>query len=343
MKKLIFIPIIFLFFTGKSQVTITDVNILNPGDSLFMGIDTLPNNSSILLGGTGQQTWDFSSLEEHRVDSVFLLHPDETPYYDVFPNSNETAFVKNDSMWVYLTKSANGLYTNGQILDIDDDGNKDTVIFEPQQLFIATPFTYNNIAYDTSRAEVKVSNLKLIVTVFMQDTADAYGNITIPLGTFESIRVHRTSVEIDSVFLHAGNDWVFASEDTVIRHEYSWWTNDSSAKFRLCDFKYNPQNNSIYDEISYLKENRFSGIKNIKTGTFAIKVFPNPSGGMFTFKNNTGVINKIEIIDISGKTIKTFTGNKAIVTVDLNKNSAGIYFAKITAGNKTETVKLVLK
>lgn len=71
-----------------------------------------------------------------------------------------------------------------------------------------------------------------------------------------------------------------------------------------------------------------------------IKVFPNPSNGIFNIENEGSTT--IEIFDILGNQITTQKANVGTTMVDLNGFTAGIYLAKITTeNNQTQTVKLI--
>ncbi len=74
-----------------------------------------------------------------------------------------------------------------------------------------------------------------------------------------------------------------------------------------------------------------------------IKVYPNPSNTFWNFSSSKGIIDSIEISDITGKTIfySHFTSNE--IVVDSSKFSKGIYVAKVTGNNVTQTIKLVKK
>ena len=72
-----------------------------------------------------------------------------------------------------------------------------------------------------------------------------------------------------------------------------------------------------------------------------IGIYPNPSNGIFSVQLGEVIPRKIEIIDLTGKTIYTkneFDNNKEIV-LNLSSISNGIYFIKIA----TETQSLVKK
>lgn len=76
-----------------------------------------------------------------------------------------------------------------------------------------------------------------------------------------------------------------------------------------------------------------------------IAIFPNPSSGIYNISSGDKAIDKIEIYDVSGKTIKTinnFSNSNSENKLDINEISNGIYFLKITSENQ-KTIKRIIK
>jgi len=342
MKKLLLLfAFLSLTVLSYSQITITSNDIVNVNDSIFMGIDTVPNNSVIDPGGTGEQTWNFTNLEEHDVDSIFLFHTDETPYSDVFPSSNIAAFILPDSMYAYLTKNTSGLFMNGFVVDITDNGEMDTIIDINSETLIATPLNYNDVILDTTKRELIFGNMKINQTSFRKDTIDAYGNMTIPSGTYSSLRMFSENIQIDSIFGYSGGNWNFIQENIDTTYEYEWWTDDASAKFYICSFEYDIEEDTIIGEISYLKEVRFSEINDISYNKNNI-LYPNPSTGIFTVNSNFNKIDFVKIFDYTGKTIYILHPKNNIFKINMTGKTKGIYFLRINSGKNNETFKFIL-
>ncbi len=343
MKKLLLLFAGLCFATiGNSQITITRNDIVNAGDSLFLYLDTVPNNTIISPGETGNQTWDFTNLEEHDIDSIFLLHPYETEYFSEFPSSNVAAFVVKDDMYVYLTKNETGLYQNGMVGDLTDNGEIDTIINSNSEAMIFTPLNYNDMTLDTVKRELVLGNMKVIQTIHVKDTIDAYGDITLSSGTFSSLRKFGQSIQIDSIYTYSGVDWVFVQKNIDTTYEYEWWTNDAKAKFFICSFGYDIVEDTITSDISYLKEVRFSDIKEVALSTNTL-IYPNPNNGVFTIKSNVNQIDFVEILDYTGKIVNILAPKNNIFEVDISGKSKGLYFIRINSGERDELYKVILK
>ena len=74
--------------------------------------------------------------------------------------------------------------------------------------------------------------------------------------------------------------------------------------------------------------------------THKLKLHPNPIQNYFSINTNK-LIQKIEVLDISGKSIKTFS--KSQNNYDISELIAGVYFLKVYTKDKLDTLKIVKK
>lgn len=72
----------------------------------------------------------------------------------------------------------------------------------------------------------------------------------------------------------------------------------------------------------------------------SIKIYPNPNSGIFTIESNE-IIDNIEIFDIQGKLIDTFTVNSNVSTFNLNVKQ-GTYSVKINTKNNITVHKIII-
>ncbi len=69
-----------------------------------------------------------------------------------------------------------------------------------------------------------------------------------------------------------------------------------------------------------------------------LALFPNPTKNTFTLKGELA-IEKVEIVDISGKTVITFKSSTTIF--DVSSLNSGAYFVRVQTANGTKTVQLI--
>lgn len=82
-----------------------------------------------------------------------------------------------------------------------------------------------------------------------------------------------------------------------------------------------------------------TGINNLVAN--GIEVYPNPTNGRFTIKNNVLKIISIEISDINGKAIQNYKFSTQNYQFDLSRFKSGVYFLKITTVEGSYTEKII--
>lgn len=91
---------------------------------------------------------------------------------------------------------------------------------------------------------------------------------------------------------------------------------------------------SLIRTLSALSTNDFESLNN------AIKVYPNPTSGIVSISSpENATIDKIEIVDILGKTVSVKTNNTS--QIDISEFSNGVYIFKIFAGETVLNRKVI--
>lgn len=78
----------------------------------------------------------------------------------------------------------------------------------------------------------------------------------------------------------------------------------------------------------------------------ALSLYPNPSNGITTIKNNGIILNAVNITDVNGRTIvsQDLNGTTTNITLDLtSKLSSGLYFVSISSNKGTIAKKLIIE
>ncbi|TSJ46695.1 T9SS-dependent M36 family metallopeptidase [Fluviicola chungangensis] len=73
-----------------------------------------------------------------------------------------------------------------------------------------------------------------------------------------------------------------------------------------------------------------------------VQVYPNPSNGKMTVKNTVSGIERVELVDLSGKTVyaKTIENSSKEVVLDISNLNKGLYLMKIQTSNGLETIRM---
>jgi hypothetical protein len=84
-------------------------------------------------------------------------------------------------------------------------------------------------------------------------------------------------------------------------------------------------------------------VVNLSTNSFSystINIYPNPTTGIVNISSTeNSIIDKIEIVDVLGKTVATKTGNTS--QVDISHLSNGMYVFKIYSGENVSIKKII--
>ena len=93
----------------------------------------------------------------------------------------------------------------------------------------------------------------------------------------------------------------------------------------------------------------FNANANLSTDDFSknnfLKVYPNPSSGIYNLSFDTATDFQFEVYNILGQSVKQGRANSNQFEINLTENTAGIYLLKVTdvISNKTKNFKLIKK
>lgn len=75
-----------------------------------------------------------------------------------------------------------------------------------------------------------------------------------------------------------------------------------------------------------------------------IKIYPNPTTGVFTIQSSLDDVINVQLFDVLGKQVlKTFKIEKGIINIDVSDFSKGIYLIKLSNQDSTINQKLIIK
>jgi Secretion system C-terminal sorting domain len=82
----------------------------------------------------------------------------------------------------------------------------------------------------------------------------------------------------------------------------------------------------------------------LSTNSFEAKIFsvsPNPTTSLWKIATSATNIKSIKLYNSMGKEMQTINTNQSETTIDATPFTSGIYFAKITTDNTTQTIRVV--
>jgi len=293
-------------------------------------------NDSVNPGDSGtNQIWDLSTISNTTTNNISIVDPATTSHGSNFPNANVAIksllggenFFKTSS----TTLQFYGLEANGVLLPYSN----------PEDI-MRFPFTYNDSYTDTFELQFTSGGYDFIRTGTTSVTADAYGTLITPNGTYNNVlRVHKVQNFQDSAI----NTAPFVNNYTS--EEYVWFKEGINmhiaSTFKL-ETSFSPPNYSTV----YL-----TGNVGFNTETETIKfdrIYPNPAISNITVevnfnntkKANLKIYNSLGQEVISNKITHIIPGiNK--IELNIENLPSGIYFAQILQGDVASTKRFVLE
>ena len=352
MKKLIllFFLILISIFSIKAQITISGSNMLNVGDVINRSEDL---NTIINIGPSGQgKNWDFSQLTSDDNWNMNIIDPINSPYSNNYPNAD--VCIMDDGEFIYANKNSNGVY----LLGTGDSILQNPLLIVPFPLIFGASFvdgpyaivdsvitntqmqqaniTLNDFLLFQGLTPASVTNglahradtLRVLSEVEQNFLVDADGNMTLPMGTFDCVRVRQEmttntsgSIYFIDTILGTNSGWYpipgFSSETDIIYH---WFSNDENTNFSLVELGVDATGNQN-GSVVFL-DNSSTSFSNILSDDL-VDIYPIPA------KYNVVISSKLrdislKIYDFSGKQIKSVSFDNTI-DLDLSNYSSGSY------------------
>jgi hypothetical protein len=275
------------------------------------------NISGLSPGGAGaNQTWNFSAMTATSDKEKLSVVPvASTPYATDFPTANfvfkftglEDGYVDYSYYKVSSTtfESVGSKAIDYTELDIDP------------YVFIKLPYTYTTVFTDSYQSESDVPN-----SYTFTSTYDGYGTLITPYDIYTNV-IRQKRVEVD------GN-----STST----EYIWMTANPFKMVMWMEIHENSTDN-IYGNSTSFYSGTNLGVKESNKEKL-ISVYPNPTTSKLNlhFSNNK-TIDKVVIIDVTGKIVKQQTENTAQINVE--KLVTGLYVIEAYSGAEKFQTKFI--
>ena len=371
---------IFILMTSlvNAQITITNDYFPAEGDTLRTAFDGMPANINITAPG-GNQTWNFNSLQgistevivqpaiaglnnENFTEAELMIpvggqnSPAET-YINVTPNVYEiVGYAGQDpagfGIEVVVPYSPT-LIERRAPLNFFDVNNADfafTVAFSTEFL---PPELIDSLGLDflPDSLRVKVISDRL-------DIVDAWGELTIPGGTYEVLREKRTEMRKTQLEakLEIGpiSNWIDITtfvpfldqigSDTITT--YHFFSNTAKEPIAVVTVTNDDMETPLF--VSYKDNNILSNVNYVNTGKSDLIVYPNPAilEARFDFVNLNPGLYSLKIYNILGveiwKNRYNINGNRTI-KIDLDEFRKGTYlYSLIDERGKTLTTKRLM-
>ncbi|MCB0402933.1 MAG: T9SS type A sorting domain-containing protein [Flavobacteriales bacterium] len=354
-------------YTASAQITVTDADIVSVGDNVEQAHDTLP---SVTIGSSGaSQTWNFSSISQHTLDTMKFRDPSTFPNAQDFPLSNIGVDESQDSSWIFLTKNASGLfidgqsqYQQGQLISIPIVS---TIITFPSTMGTSFNGHWNGDLIgipvgqdlDGPGPQGVIDSIKITRDATLTSNIDGWGNVTTPYGTFASLRQIAVEEDADTTWQKENGTWSIVSPTTIAvlngfgfniaaysfdtTRTARWWSNDPSTKFPVVEMDY--EANGTVNNVDWLKSAPTVGVNEQAAAPVSVALYPNPAKDVVTITTSISK-GSIDVLDVTGRLIKTIRiySNSTSMNVSNYENSIYFYNVKDDNGATVYSAKFVV-
>ncbi|TET47207.1 T9SS type A sorting domain-containing protein [candidate division TA06 bacterium] len=288
----------------------------------------------------GPHIWNFTS-QPMGTDTVNfrIVSKGTTPFADTFPNANLVYKSTEDIDTIYQYMELNPDDYGYCGLGFASTGSTYVIQYDPMDT-IPLPLSYGDSRHYYSFYSLETGpDFLLTVEKHGFQSLDAYGTVTIPLGTFDCLRTCSFDTCATTIFFMG----IPILSDTVTHINYSFLTENHSTL--VCIASHPGETNPNYTWAMTLERllNFSTGIEESDNRTLQsmdheLRAYPNP----FTLYCNVATpggsgnqIPTLRIYDLSGRLIETTESN----TIGRNLR-AGIYFVNADGYKSLKVLKL---
>jgi hypothetical protein len=340
------------------QITLSESDFPSAGDTVRFSTSMLTNNDPV---STGQNyVWDYSSLV---ADSQFVREFTSIGFspvqvsFGLFAPTNYQAsyFIPENALQLnqlgnflpvslsdarsYQRSLADSITKVGfsvQVNGLDVAFPSDTI--ETKYRF---PMTYgqdfNTVGYTVVDLN-PAANLIIKQHRNVHSIIDGYGQLSLPFGTFDVLRLKREIVELDSIYqsFFGAPGWFVPPVN--ISYEYEWIAQgkkDALLKIVVRDANGQQQIQSIEYQDIYLGLD--AGINENEIFT---SVYPNPSTNEISIQCSRNM-DKIQIFEMNGKIVKSISElNSFNSIIDISDLTIGSYLVKVISKEGSKTIRI---
>lgn len=333
-----------------AQITITSADIAPIYTVILRANDTMP---SVTPGSAGaNQTWNLSAMANHVLDTMTFTTPNFTPYASDYPGAG-MAVQSQGSLNAYIigNLSSTSLQMVGQAGDPFGIGTNAAFHISPHETILNFPSTFGSTYTDTAHGYAKfylgydpgigfvIDTVQIRSIIYKTSNIDAWGSVTTPLGTYNSIRQNVMRFEVDTVDIYALGNWgydFYSLEDS--NRVYSWWAN--SIGWPVAELT-DGQNLGTITRATWI-EAQPSQVGIAEHNKALFNVYPNPANQLVYFNGPVSGGEQVRLIDLGGRLVKTAALRADYTGVDVGDLAPGLYFYQVTDqhGNQIERGKI---
>lgn len=346
MKKLFTLSLLMAFgLFVNAQITVTNNDLAPAGTTIINSIDNSVDDI-IVPGSPGpDKTWDFSILNQDNIDTLKFMLPAWTPYPDNFPDANFAANLVNDNAYAFLIRNDDKLSAIGLVGSYDVYENVSVPVV-PEEVYMDFPVQFGQTRDENFYIEARLESntppadsVKYRQRTVKSTLVDAWGTLTLPMGSYNTLRVKEERTIYDSVWGKVFGTWLLVQTNQSSSTLYKWITNDASLGYYLVTMNYNTSNQTV-NSVEFMNMMPV-GVENHMEEV--VLAYPNPVKDILHFDMKNIAKGKVLIYNLNGQLLvnKEFTGVKTSVSVSALPNGVYFYVIKDENSNKISSNKFI--
>lgn len=343
--------------SSQSQIILSETDFPIAGDTVRFSTTTITANDP---NATGQNyTWDYSSL---IADSQFVreftsigFSPVQISFGLFAPTNYQSSyFIPENALQLNqlgnflpvslsdarsyqrsLTDSITKVGFSVKVGGVDVAFPSDTI--ETKYKF---PMTFGQDFNTVGFTVVDLNPATNIIIRQHRDVhsiVDGFGQLNLPFGTFDVIRVKREIVELDSIYQSFFGTPGWFVPPVTTSYEYEWITQgkkDALLKIVTRDAGGQQQIQSIEYQDAYIAQ------ASIQENDILTNIYPIPSTEKLNI-NSQAIINGIQIHELNGKIVKKLNFvNSNNLEVDISNLEKGSYLVSVITNKGSKTIRV---
>ena len=282
--------------------------------------------------GAGQ-TWNFGTLTGTAGTRATAVTVASTPNAASYPAAN-LAINQGGGSYSYQKTSSSAYQNYGSV------SGATVITYSNPEDFLRFPFTYNNSYVDNFAATFNSGGYNFFRRGTTTVTADAYGTLTTPLGTFSNVtRIHFVQAYQDST--NFGVPYII----TYNNDEYFWYVNGTRTSL-AATFTFTSSATGTPTTGGAFLSATSVGVNDVEALASNVNLYPNPAVNAITIdfnlpenKNVTATLyNAVGQQVQDAASLSGIQGTNA-VTFDISTLPQGIYYAQITVEGSIAATK----
>lgn len=265
------------------------------------------------------QTWNFAGIGQGMTQTIEITDPADTPMGADYPTAT-FAGVIGGSQYIFMRIDNSGLYTVGAAMPGGIDLQYSNVRTE-----MVFPITFGHSFSDHSTYTSTVGGLTMNTEADITITADGYGSITTPSGTFSNaLRLHAVENSISTMDVGGGGEVEIVSET----ESYLWMVSGVPLPV-FSHITVTSQGQAPSTSLRYM-----SGITTdvSEAPEVEVTIYPNPAIEYLKIEapEVSGQMT-VDVMDVKGALVTSYTGAaNTIAEIGVGHLENGIYFVHVT-------------